>query len=92
MGTFQRIFKRQNTGKWEWDDAKPDFRNKCSMDPCGSLSGRRVLEVLLGIQMGTMCLRKAVGMKLELLVLHSLNIARVFTWTGPGTAAAEALR
>jgi heme A synthase len=58
----------------------------------GSLSGRRVLEVLLGIQMGTMCLRKAVGMKLELLVLHSLNIARVFTWTGPGTAAAEALR
>ena len=52
----------------------------------GSLSGRRVLEVLRGIQMGTICLRKADGMKLELervstprpeeaLVLHSLNVA-----------------
>jgi len=52
----------------------------------GSLSGRRVLEVLRGIQMGTICLRKADGMKLELervstprseeaMVLHSLNIA-----------------
>jgi len=52
----------------------------------GSLSGRRVLEVLRGIQMGTICLRKAHGMKLELervrtprseeaLVLHSLNVA-----------------
>lgn len=52
----------------------------------GSLSGRRVLEVLRGIQMGTICLRKADGMKLELervstprseeaLVLHSLDIA-----------------
>ena len=52
----------------------------------GSLSGRRVLEVLRGIQMGTICLRRADGMKLELervstprpeeaLVLHSLNVA-----------------
>jgi hypothetical protein len=52
----------------------------------GSLSGRRVLEVLRGIQMGTICLRKADGRKLELervsiprseeaLVLHSLNVA-----------------
>jgi hypothetical protein len=52
----------------------------------GSLSGRRVLEVLRGIQMGTICLRKADGMKLELervstprpeeaMVLHSLNVA-----------------
>ena len=32
----------------------------------GSLSGRRVLEVLRGIQMGTICLRKADGVKLEL--------------------------
>jgi len=48
--------------------------------------GRRVLEVLRGIQMGTICLRRADGMKLELervstlrpeeaLVLHSLNVA-----------------
>jgi transposase len=52
----------------------------------GSLSGRRVLEVLRGIQMGTICLRKADGMKLELervstprseeaLVLQSLHVA-----------------
>jgi len=52
----------------------------------GLLSGRRVLEVLRGIQMGTICLRKADGMKLELervstprseeaVVLHSLNVA-----------------
>jgi transposase len=52
----------------------------------GSLSGRRVLEVLRGIQMGTICLHKADGMKLELqrvstprleeaLVLQSLNVA-----------------
>jgi hypothetical protein len=52
----------------------------------GSLSGRRVLEVLRGIAMGTICLRKADGMKLELervstprpeeaFVLHSLNVA-----------------
>jgi len=52
----------------------------------GSLSGRRVLEVLRGIQLGTICLRKADGMKLELervstprieeaVVLHSLNVA-----------------
>jgi hypothetical protein len=52
----------------------------------GSLSGRRVLEVLRGIQMGTICLRKADGVKLELervstprseeaLVRHSLNVA-----------------
>jgi hypothetical protein len=49
------------------------------MDPGGSLSCRRVLEMLRGIQMRTVCLRKADGMKLELLALHSLNIARVFT-------------
>jgi transposase len=52
----------------------------------GSLSGRRVLEVLRGIQMGTICLRRADGMKLELervstprseeaVVLQSLNLA-----------------
>ena len=52
----------------------------------GSLSGRRVLEVLRGIQMGTICLRRADGLKLELervstprseeaVVLHSLNVA-----------------
>jgi transposase len=52
----------------------------------GSLSGRRVLEVLHGIQMGTICLRRADGMKLELervstprseeaVVLHSLHVA-----------------
>jgi hypothetical protein len=52
----------------------------------GSLSGRRALEVLRGIQVGTICLRKADGMKLELervstprpeeaLVLQSLNVA-----------------
>ncbi len=52
----------------------------------GSLSGRRVLEVLRGIQMGTICLRKADGMRLELervstprseeaMVLHSLDVA-----------------
>jgi hypothetical protein len=52
----------------------------------GSLSGRRVLEVLRGIQLGTICLRTADGMKLELervstprpeeaSVLHSLKIA-----------------
>jgi transposase len=52
----------------------------------GSLSGRRVLEVLRGIEMGTICLRKAEGMKLELervstprpeeaLVLQSLHVA-----------------
>ena len=45
-----------------------------------------MLEVLRGIQMGTICLRKADGMKLELgrvstprseeaMVLHSLNVA-----------------
>ena len=52
----------------------------------GSLSGRRLLEVLRGIQLGTICLRKADGMKLELervstprpeeaMALHSLNVA-----------------
>ena len=52
----------------------------------GSLSGRRVLEVLRGIQLGTICLRRVDGMKLELervstprpeeaLVLHTLNVA-----------------
>jgi hypothetical protein len=52
----------------------------------GSLSARRVSEVLRGIRMGTICLRKANGMKLEpdrvstprteeALVLHSLNVA-----------------
>jgi hypothetical protein len=49
-------------------------------------SGRLLLEVLRGIQLGTICLRKADGMKLELervstprpeeaIVLHSLNVA-----------------
>lgn len=52
----------------------------------GSLSGRRVLEVLRGIQLGTICLRRADGMKLELervstprseeaVILQSLNVA-----------------
>ncbi len=52
----------------------------------GSLSGRRILEVLRGIQMGTICLRKAdadetgtgaseYSRSEEALVLQSLNIA-----------------
>ena len=52
----------------------------------GLLSGRRLLEVLRGIQLGTICLRRADGIKLELervstprpeeaLVLQSLNVA-----------------
>ena len=52
----------------------------------GLLSGRRVLEVLRGIQMGTICLRRADGMKLELervstprseeaVILQSLKVA-----------------
>jgi hypothetical protein len=37
-GTLQGTFKRQNTGKWEWDDAKPVAM---SYDAAGNWTGAK---------------------------------------------------